>query len=57
MGQATRPILDVLGLPHYVLNASDDIEKVTTGALQLCYGSRQPLAICLTPLLTGGKLV
>ncbi len=57
MGQATRPILDVLGLPHYILNASDDIEKVTTGALQLCYGSRQPLAICLTPLLTGGKLV
>ena len=57
MGQATRPILDVLGLPHYTLKAIDDIKKVTIGALQLCYGSRQPMAICLTPQLTGGNLV
>ena len=41
MGRAARPILDVLGLPHF---------------LKLCYSSHQPLAICLTPMLHGGKI-
>ena len=26
------------------------------GAMQLCYASRQPVALCLTPLLHGGKI-
>ena len=56
MGRATRPILDVMGLPHYTLTDEQDIEKVVGGALQLCYSSREPLAICLTPMLHGGKL-
>lgn len=56
MGRATRPILDVLGLPHYTLDNSDVLERVVSGALKLCYASRQPVALCMTPLLHGGKI-
>ena len=56
MGRATRPILDVLGLPYYTLDTDDRLAQRVGGALTLCYASRQPLALCLTPLLHGGKL-
>ncbi len=56
MGRATRPILDVLGLPHYTLDSSDGLERVVSGALKLCYSSRQPVGLCMTPLLHGGKI-
>ena len=56
MGRATRPILDVLGIPHYTLDSDDRLMQRVSGALTLCYSSRQPLALCLTPMLHGGKL-
>ena len=56
MGRATRPILDVLGLPYYPLDTVDRLDQQVSGALQLCYASRQPLALCLTPMLHGGKI-
>ena len=56
MGRATRPILDVLGLAHYTLTSEENVGRVVTGALHLCYGTRQPVALCLTPLLHGGRL-
>ncbi|MBI4198150.1 MAG: decarboxylase [Chloroflexi bacterium] len=56
MGRGTRPILDVLGLPHYTLEDAAALPKVVPGALKLCYASRQPLALCMTPLLHGGKI-
>ena len=55
MGRATRPILDIFGLPHYTLTREDEVEKVVKGAIKLCYASRQPVAVCLTPQLHGGK--
>ena len=56
MGRATRPILDTLGITHYTLENDERLLIRITGALKLCYSSRQPLALCLTPLLHGGKL-
>lgn len=56
MGRATRPVIDVLGLPHYTLESDHKLSERVTGALQLCYASHQPLALCLTPLLHGGKI-
>ena len=55
MGRSTRPILDVLGLPHYTLENDHELEKKVAGAIKLCYSSHEPLAICFTPLLHGGK--
>ena len=56
MGRSTRPILDTLGLPYYTLDNADTMARIVSGALTLCYVSRQPLALCMTPLLYGGKL-
>ena len=56
MGRATRPILDVLGIPYYTLDTEDRLAQRVGGALTLCYASRQPLALCMTPLLHGGKI-
>ncbi len=56
MGRATRPILDVLGLVHFTLEDEHKMEQVVDGALKLCHANRQPVAVCLTTLLHGGKL-
>ena len=56
MGRATRPVLDVLGIPYYTLDTIEKLHQKVSGALKLCYASRQPLALCMTPLLHGGKL-
>ena len=56
MGRTTRPILDQLGLVHFTLEDEYRMDKVVDGALKLCHANRQPVAICLTQLLHGGKL-
>lgn len=56
MGRATRPILDILGFTHYTLDTHDRLMQRVSGALTLCYASRQPLAMCMTPMLHGGKI-
>jgi sulfopyruvate decarboxylase TPP-binding subunit len=56
MGRATRPILEVLSLPYYTLDTEDRLLPRVDGALKLCYAARQPLALCMTPMLHGGKL-
>ena len=56
MGRATRPILDTFGLVHFTLEDEHNMEKIVDGALKLCHANRQPVAICMTQLLHGGKL-
>jgi sulfopyruvate decarboxylase alpha subunit len=56
MGRTTRPIMDLLGLVHFTLEDEYKMDRLLDGALKLCHASRQPVAICLTQLLHGGKL-
>ena len=56
MGRSTRPILDQLGLVHFTLDDEYKMDKIVDGALKLCHANRQPVAVCLTQLLHGGKL-
>ena len=56
MGRATRPILDLLGMVHFTLEDQHNMDRVLDGALKLCHAGRQPVAICLTQLLHGGKI-
>lgn len=56
MGRTTRPIMDLLGLVHFTLDDDYKMDKVVAGALKLCYANRQPVAVCLTQMLHGGKL-
>ena len=55
MGRAVIPIMDQLGLPHFVLANDGNMDKLLDGAMKLCHANRQPLAICLTQMLHGGK--
>ena len=56
MGRAVIPIMDQLGLPHFVLEDDGKMDKLLDGAMKLCHANRQPLAICLTQMLHGGKI-
>ena len=56
MGRAVRPILDQLGLVHFTLEDDRNMDKIIDGAMKLCHANRQPVAVCLTQLLHGGKL-
>lgn len=56
MGRATKPILDSIGIPHYTLTGEQELDSIVEGALDLCYASREPIALCLTPLLHRGQL-
>ena len=56
MGRAVRPILDQLGLVHFTLEDDRNLDKILDGAMKLCHANRQPMAICLTQMLHGGKL-
>ena len=55
MGKATPQIFDNLNIPTHILDSDVSLADKITGSLKLCYASHQPLAICLTPLLHGGK--
>lgn len=55
MGTALRPILDALGIQHYTVERQDEIKPILTGAAKLAYSTDRPVAIILSPLLTGGK--
>ena len=56
MGRAVIPIMDQLGLPHFTLEDDGKMDKLLDGAMKLCHSNRQPLAICLTQMLHGGKI-
>jgi sulfopyruvate decarboxylase subunit alpha len=56
MGRATRPILDQFGVVHFTLEDDYRMDRIVDGAMKLCHANRQPVAVCLTQLLHGGKL-
>ena len=56
MGRATKPILDQFGLVHFTFDDDNRMDERLDGALKLCHAGRQPVAICLTQLLHGGKV-
>ncbi len=55
MGRATVPILDQFGIVSYTIEDDYRMDNLLDGAMKLCYANRQPVAICLTQRLHGGK--
>jgi sulfopyruvate decarboxylase alpha subunit len=55
MGQALRPVLDGLGIQHYTVEQEDALAPTLAGASKLAFSTDRPVAIILSPLLTGGK--
>jgi sulfopyruvate decarboxylase alpha subunit len=55
MGQALRPTLDGLGIQHFTLEREDEVERIVTGAIKLAFSTDRPIAVIISPLLSGGK--
>lgn len=55
MAQCLRPVLDALGVPHVTLSRPDVVRAVVDGACALAFSTERPVALVLSPLLTGGK--
>jgi sulfopyruvate decarboxylase alpha subunit len=55
MGQATPAVLRSLGIPFFMLERDEEVQKVTDGALKLTYALESPVAILVTTQLTGWK--
>ena len=55
MGQATQGVLDALRIPAYRITREDEVEKMTEGALRICYASEGPVALLVTNELAGWK--
>jgi sulfopyruvate decarboxylase alpha subunit len=55
MGQALRPTLDGLDVPHFTMEREDEVEKIMNGAIKLAHSTDRPVAIIVSPLLSGGK--
>lgn len=55
MGQALRPTLDGLDVPHFTMDREDEVEKIMTGAIKLAFSTDRPVAVIVSPRLSGGK--
>jgi sulfopyruvate decarboxylase TPP-binding subunit len=55
MGQATRPLLDALGIRHIRPTSVAELEAQGDGLVRLAYVRSLPVAIVLPAELTGGK--
>ena len=55
MGQSTKGILDAMRIPTYSITRDDEVEKMTEGALRVCYAAETPVAILVTNELAGWK--
>jgi len=55
MGQALRPTLDGLDIQHFTMEREDEAAKIMTGAIKLAYMTDRPVAVIVSPLLSGGK--
>jgi sulfopyruvate decarboxylase alpha subunit len=55
MAQVLRPMLGALGVPHFTLEQLNEVRPTLDGATALAFSTERPVAIILSPLLTGGK--
>jgi sulfopyruvate decarboxylase alpha subunit len=55
MGQALRPVLDSLSVQHFTVEHEDALAPTLAGAAKLAFSTDRPVAVILSPLLTGGK--
>jgi sulfopyruvate decarboxylase TPP-binding subunit len=55
MGQALRPILDSLNIPHFMLTRPDEVHTVVDGALKLAFAHERPVAVIISTQLAGWK--
>src|SRR5207302_428792 len=52
---ATRPLFESLGIPHYTITDTEDVDQVVRGAVKLAFDTGRCVAVILDSRLTGGK--
>src|SRR4030095_12533413 len=55
MGQALRPILDSLRIPHFELTHPEEVYVIVDGALKLAFALESPVAVLMSTQLAGWK--
>jgi len=48
LGLVTEPVLDALGIPHYLLDDLDSAPSLVAGALVQAYNAQRPVALLMT---------
>jgi sulfopyruvate decarboxylase alpha subunit len=54
-GHAVPSVLEAVGIQTFPLRSEAEIGPVLSGAAELAFSTRMPVAVMLTTLLTGGK--
>ena len=51
-----RPVLDSLAMEHHTITRLDELEFITDRSIKQAVMTQAPVALILSPLLTGGKV-
>lgn len=50
-----RPVLETLGIEHYAITRTEDVEFIVDSMIQQAFSTQAPAAMILSPLLTSNK--
>ncbi len=56
VARTMRPALDSLGMEHHTLSRLDEVEFIVDRSIRQAVATQAPVALILSPLLTGGKV-
>lgn len=51
-----RPVLEALGIEHHTISRLDELDFITDRSIKQAVATQAPVALILSPLLTGGKV-
>jgi sulfopyruvate decarboxylase alpha subunit len=51
-----RPVLDALAIEHHTITRHDELEFIVDRSIKQAIATQAPVALILSPLLTGGKV-
>ncbi|CCE02534.1 thiamine pyrophosphate-binding protein [Bradyrhizobium sp. STM 3809] len=51
-----RPVLDALAMEHHTMTRLDELEFIVDRSIKQAVATQAPMALILSPLLTGGKV-
>jgi sulfopyruvate decarboxylase alpha subunit len=54
--RAMRPVLDALAVEHHTITRLDELEFILDRSIKQAVATQAPVALILSPLLTGGKV-
>jgi sulfopyruvate decarboxylase alpha subunit len=54
-GRTMRPVLDSLAIEHHTITRLDEVAFTVNGSVRQAISTQSPVALILSPLLTGGK--